>query len=163
MMKNSSIFTATLLSAAALVTTASATSAPGSSIDAIDFGRTLAATARSAENMASPRDAASIQKQVAASVEELIVGAARTPSNVRVALQQAVFTCIRPAEANRLQYSCPTTPSGIAGLQDVLNTVTALIDGASTAAVEGGGSAALPPPPQAKLGAAGSSDYLNVQ
>jgi hypothetical protein len=159
-MQNRLLLTA-LLSAAALASTAQAATTD-EAFDANGFARTLAATAKSAETNAFPRDAASIQRQVAASVEELIVTAAKPPQNVRVALQQTVYVCIRPAEIQRLSFNCPTTQSGLAGLQDVLTTVIALIDGASTATVDGPGAAAFTPPPEGKFGAAGS-DYLKVQ
>jgi len=156
------LLVATILSAAALASGASAATTAGPASDAEAFARTLAATARSAEDNAARRDAAGIQKAVSSTVEDLIVTAAKPPANVRVALQQAVYVCIRPAEIARLSFNCPSTASGLAGLQDVLTTVTALIDGAATAAVDGSGTPPITPPPEGKFGAAGS-DYLKAQ
>ena len=159
-MKNRLILT-TMLSAA-VASAASAATTTDQTAEVNDFARVLAQAAQTAEANATPRDAASIQRQVAGAVEELIVTAAKPPANVRVALQQTVYVCIRPAEIARLSYNCPSTASGLAGLQDVLATVTALIEGASTAAVDGPGTPAINPPPERQFGAAGS-DYLKVQ
>lgn len=149
------------LSAFALAPSAWAAAGGAPDADVDDFAKALASTARSAEIAANPRDAATIQRQVATTVEELIVTAARPPANVRLALQQTVYTCIRPAEAQRLGYECPGSPAAIDGLRDVLNTVTALIDGSSTATVGGAGDAAILPPPALQAGA--GSDYRQLQ
>jgi hypothetical protein len=155
---------AALLSATALSQAAAVEIQPGSqksSLDIEDLSRALASTARAAEASVNPGDTQQVQRQVATSVEELIVTAGKPPTNVRIALQRVVYVCVRPDEIKKNSFSCPGTDAGMQGLRDVLATVTALIDGSETAALDGVGAPPINPPPALEGG--GGADYQRVQ
>jgi hypothetical protein len=156
------------LSAAAMMqfaVSASATPvAPGSEMSGPEveaFARSLAAAASSAEASALPGDAARVEHAVSTTLQELVVTAAKPPANVRLALQRVVYICIRPAEVKRYTFNCPGTGAGLDGVRDVLTTVTALIEGSETAAIDGTGETALTDPPGLEAGA--GSDYNQLR
>lgn len=154
---------AALLSATALGAAAVEVEPGAQSVgrDIEDLARTLASTAQAAEASTAPGDQRAVQRRVASSVEEVIVTAANSPTNVRVALQRVVYVCIRPAEIEKNRFTCPGTDAGMQGLRDVLATVTALIEGSETAAIESAGSAPLSSPPPLEAG--GGADYQRVE
>jgi hypothetical protein len=154
---------AALISAAALSQAWAVEVEPGSQNtngDVESLARSLASTAHAAEVAAVPADPAQVQRHVASSVEALIITAGKPPTNVRVALQRAVYVCMRPDEIKHNNFNCPATEAGIQGLHDVLATVTALIDGSQPAALDGPGKPPVSSPPA--LVAGGGADYQQV-
>jgi len=156
------------LSAAALMqvaVSASATpvtpSAAMSDAEVEAFARSLSSAASSAEASALPGDASRVEHAVSTTLQELVVTAAKPPANVRLALQRVVYVCIRPAEVKRYTFNCPGTTAGLAGVRNVLDTVTALIEGSETAAIDGRGETALTDPPALEAGA--GTDYNQLR
>jgi hypothetical protein len=102
---------------------------------AVDIGK----AAHQAEARTKGLDSVAAEKEIATSVQELVVKAGQPPVVVRDALLRIINLCIRPAEKEISGITCPGNANSFSAIKGVLGIVVSLLDDGTAAGNDSSG------------------------